>query len=307
MMRGMVFAALACLIWGTVFVVPQWLSDFSPLEVALGRFFSFGLFSLLLLVKQGKVVITYPLRLWGIALFFTFVCNILYFLCLVAGLRYATAPLTVLIVGLCPVFAALYGNFRERTYSFRHLLLPIGIIAVGVILVHITDIKLANSPLYFVGILAALCSLFSWSWFAVENAQFLKKNPSLSRSSWATLLGIASLIWVILLSLLFSFGPQKQLDFSHLFCSPDSLRFLASTAFLGCICSWVGGYLWNEASSHLPLAIMGPALILETLFGLIFVYLFAHRLPTLPEITGASLMLIGMTLALTNKKRSLQT
>ena len=48
MLKGVIFAIIACLVWGLVFVVPSFMQEFSSVEVSMGRYFTYGILSLIL-------------------------------------------------------------------------------------------------------------------------------------------------------------------------------------------------------------------------------------------------------------------
>jgi len=49
--------------------------------------------------------------------------------------------------------------------------------------------------------------------------------------------------------------------------SPELSAFFIGSAILGLLCSWVGAWLWNRASLHLPVSLAGQLTIFETIFG----------------------------------------
>src|ERR1700722_12523197 len=297
MVPGLLFALAACLLWGTIFVVPQFLPDFSIMEVALGRYFSYGLFSAFLLLI-GKIP-KYPLRIWIVAFTYGLVANVVYYICIVIGVRYATPPVTVLVVGMCPVFAAIYGNLQSREFPFRGLLISCVAMMVGIALVNVMEIdwSFSHSSLkeYLIGLCGAFTSLVTWGIYAVQNAKFLKCHPDLSPTKWASMIGVSTLFWAFLLMLFLSSGENKAIDlekFMHF--TTATVRFFLWSAFLGIACAWLGCYLWNRASSLLPISIMGPMIIFETLFGLTYVFLYEMRAPTALECAGIVLMFCGI-------------
>lgn len=315
MFAGVLFALAACFLWGAIFVVPQFLPEFSLMEVALGRYFAYGILSFaLFLVKGPKYFIKrYPLNIWIKGLTFALVANIIYYIGVVIGLRFASAPITVLVIGMCPILAALYGNWQSKEVSWRALFIPCLGIASGVFLVNAAEIqvRLTETSLkeYLFGLLGATAALVSWSWFAVHNARFLKENTQLPRTDWATLIGVCSFVWVVVFGAILSIGENSAIDlrkFSHL--SPEVVHFLIGIAILGVLCAWVGCFLWNHASTLLPIALMGPFIVFETIFGLGFVFVCAKRFPSTLESLGIILMLGGITTAvLSLRKKSLST
>jgi drug/metabolite transporter (DMT)-like permease len=309
MFAGILFALGACFLWGAIFIVPTFLPEFSLMEVALGRYFAYGILSLaLFLIKSPKNFINrYSLRVWTKAATFALVSNIIYYIGVVIGLRFATPPITVLVIGMCPILAALYGNFQSKEVSWKTLFLPCLCMTAGIFLVNVTEIhaRLGGSLReYLFGLLGAAVALVSWSWYAVKNAQFLKENPTLPRTEWATLIGVTSLVWVTVFSALFAFGPHPLISlgkFAHF--TPEVGHFLLGISILGILCAWLGCFLWNHASTLLPMTLMGPFIIFETIFGLCFVFVVAARLPSVLESLGIILMLGGIIAAVLSLRK----
>lgn len=299
MLKGLLFALLACFVWGAIFVVPEFLSGFSTVEVVLGRYLTYGLLSVGLFLKKGRASFRLiPKEGWKKAIIFAFFSNIFYYFGLVAGVRFASAPLTVLVIGLAPIMIALYGNWQEREVSFKSLTLPCVWIGCGLLFVNVAEVdwSFKTRPLsaYLLGMLGVVSALLSWSWFAVQNARFLKQNPQIPSTQWATAIGVTTFFWAVATA--FVLLPFIEIEkFIHL--SPDLGRYLIGALILGFLCSWLGCYLWNRASHHLPVSLLGPFLIFESLFGLLFVYVMHGRFPTALEMVGALLMLSGIVLS----------
>lgn len=298
MLIGLLFALGACLLWGTIFVIPQFLPEFSSMEVALGRYVFFGLFSLVLLLTRP---LSYPMKTWRKAFTFGLVANVVYYVGVVVGVRYATPPLAVLVVGMCPIMAAIYANWQSRQFPFRRLLLPCLVMTMGIVLVNVMEIdwSFTRSSLkeYLIGMSGSMLAMVTWSWYAVQNANFLKSNPKLPRTDWATMIGVSTLFWVVILGAFCSLGPYRSVDLQKfLHFNPELIKFYGCTAFMGIACAWLGCYLWNKASTFLPMALMGPFIMFETLFGLLFVFLYDYRLPSLIEFLGMSAMFVGISL-----------
>ncbi len=301
MKLGLIFAISACFVWGAIFVIPLFLADFSSMELVIGRYLMYGFLSCVLFFRKGfSKVKLIPLKSWVMASLFALFANIIYYLGIVAGVRFASPPLTVLLIGLAPILIAIYGNWHVREISYKSLVLPCVGILFGLVLVNVTEIDWSFSTRslqqYLLGLFGILVGLISWSWYAVHNARFLKRHPHIPSTDWATAIGVWTLVWAILIGILFTFILEIEVDlskFAHW--SLATLRYLVGIFILGVICSWFGCYLWNRASVYLPVSLMGPFLIFESLFGLLFVYSVNSRLPSLIELIGV-LMMMGSTL-----------
>ncbi len=301
---GLVFTICACFVWGAIFVVPEYLIDFSGVEVVLGRYLIYGIISCALFFRKGfKKARQIPKRAWVMALVFALFSNILYYLGIIGGIRFASAPLVVLVIGMAPIFIALYGNWHVREISYKSMVFPSAWIVFGLIMINVAEIDwtfTTNSlQQYLLGMFGVLVALIAWSWYAVHNARFLKRHPHIPSTDWSTLIGICTLFWAIGMGVLYGFILKKDLDFTKFTSwSNETARFLVGVILLGVICSWLGCYLWNRASIYLPSSLMGPFLIFESLFGLLFVYTFESRFPSVIEVIGVVSMLGGVLLSI---------
>jgi drug/metabolite transporter (DMT)-like permease len=303
MIVGILFVLSACFVWGLIFVIPQLLIEFSPFEVALGRYLCFGLISLLFMLIHGvQKWRLFSTQIWINATFYALVVNILYYSALVVGLRYSSASVIALILGISPITISFYGNWQQKECRFRDLILPSCLILIGLILVNIPAFN-SDSTIsireYLFGLLCGCFSLLAWSWYVVSNAKFLKKNPQLLSSDWATLIGVGTLFWVMILGGLFLFVETKIYSLQKYFTWNEEIKnFLIGILILGLICSWLGSYLWNKAAKSLPVSLAGQLTIFETIFGLIFVYLVERRFPLWIELAGMMMILISVALSM---------
>ncbi|MCT1904470.1 hypothetical protein [Oceanobacillus sojae] len=76
---GVIFGMVAGAAWGLAFLIPNMLSAFSSLEITLGRYLMYGLYSLLLFIVFRKHTGHIPLRIWSRALLYAFTGNVGYF------------------------------------------------------------------------------------------------------------------------------------------------------------------------------------------------------------------------------------
>lgn len=312
MIRGIVLVLLACLIWGTIFIVPYFLGNFSPIDIALGRYFFYGLISTLIVILKGHQVLKgLTTRIWIQALFYSLIVNILYYTLLVLGLRYANASVIALIMGMGPLTIAFYGNWKEKEFQFRKLVIPSAFIGSGLLLVNIpalleTDLETLSQ--YFLGLLFGGCSLAAWTWYVVANSRFLRQNLHITPSNWANIMGIATFFWVILIEslMIITLGVDdvmgKYTDFES-----NLQAFVIGTASLGIACSWLGFYLWYRANNYLPVSLAGQLTIFETIFGLTFVYIVENRIPSPVELAGIICMLGGIAASINTFRKPSST
>ena len=287
MFKGVTYALSACFIWGLIFVVPQFMVGFTAIEVVLGRYFLYGLIaSTLFLSERLKGRCRYSKSIWKKALLFSLVSTVGYYTFLVVALRCAPPSICALILGISPITIALYGNWKQKEISFKSLLLPFFLILVGLVIINIPHIQMdVAASSYGIGLLCCLLSLGAWSWYVVANAQFLKDNPTVYPGDWSTLIGVSTVFWVFLVFFGCFFTGQLQVE-KYITCNAELGGFLVGSAILGFLCSWLGAFLWNRASLHLPVSLAGQLTVFETLFGVVFVYILSRSMPSSLESIG---------------------
>lgn len=302
MLKGVVLVLGACLLWGLFFVVPGYMTGFSPLEVTLGGYFFLGILSCVLISGQGiKKWRSIPKSVWLKAGLYAFVVNIFYYFTLVTGLRYSNASVIALLMGISPITLSFYGNWRQKQCSYRQLVIPSLFIACGLVCVNweaFMSLSGQASMEYTYGLLCGVFSLIAWNWFVVTNAEFLKQNPSVSSSDWATMIGVTTFAWVLIIVPIFlTLSSAEDLQKFTVFESP-LYCFLGGSLVLGLVCSWVGSYLWNRGCQILPIALAGQLTIFETIFGILFFYLLNTTLPTFLSFFGMVTTLTGICLSI---------
>lgn len=302
MLKGILLVLGACFVWGLIFVIPGLMTGFNPLEVALGRYFFLGILSCLLMLGKGiRKWRQFPFSIWRQACFYALIVNVFYYLSLVTGLRYSSASVIALLLGLSPITVAFYGNWRQKECSYRQLLLPSLFIGCGLICVNwpaFSALSAKASWGYGGGLLCGLFSLLAWNWYMVANAQFLKQTPTVSSSDWSTLIGAGTFIWVICIGLVALIIMPSDHLLKYTILEPPLFSFLLGSLVLGLVCSWLGSYLWNRGCQALPLSLAGQLTIFETIFGLVFVYCVEKSLPSTLEFAGIVAILGGVGLSM---------
>lgn len=298
MIAGVFCALLACCIWGLIFVIPEFMTGFSAFEVALGRHFVYGFISSLIFINIMRKGFFYPSYMWRKAFVFSLVSNIGYYTFLVLSFRYCNPAMSAMVLGTAPILMAFYGNFLRKEVSFTSLLFPSLLIFIGLILMNIPSLKQHENPSsYFLGLLFSAFSLLCWCWYAVANANFLKKHPTLPAIHWSTLMGTTTLVLVLFFAITLGLLFKEQMDWGK-YLTPQIIPFAIGSLILGGICSLCGSFLWNKASLYLPVTLAGQLLIFETLFGALFFYLLKGTLPPTLEWGGALIMLFSVAYAM---------
>ena len=297
MQRGIFYAGLAGALWGFVFVVPSLLPDFNPLLLSTGRYIVYGILSALIILPKLIPLIQRLTRLDIQQLIWLSLSgNLMYYLLLASAVQLAGVATTSLIIGTLPVTITLAGRKDQGALSLRQLAWPLLLIMLGMLAVNISAFQQAanqQQPLHntVLGILCAFGALFSWTRFAVNNTRYLKLSQFTS-SEWSSLWGITTgLLSVLLLLIAVGLFPSQLLPEL-----PQSrwLSFFAISLGLALFSSWLGNLLWNAASRRLPITLGGQLIIFETLFALLYGFVYAARWPSLTEIIAIALLISGV-------------
>ncbi|MFM2423269.1 MAG: hypothetical protein RL291_1799 [Pseudomonadota bacterium] len=297
--EGALCALVAGALWGAVFMAPLLLPSLSALDITSGRYVAYGLFSALMLVIAGRA--TWPASdVWWAAAKLTFVGNFVYYALTVLGVTRAGAPLTTLIIGVLPVTMAIAGNFGRggAALPWAHLALPAASILAGLALVHIgehggTDLVSTSSATAWLGIAFGVGALAAWTWYGVRNAAYMSARPDVSATTMASLQGV-TLLPLALSLLIVSLLAQA----THPAGDNTLLRFAVISVLVGIGPTWLAGLLWNRASQLLPAGLLGQLIVFETLFGLLYAFLWRGAWPNWPVALGACLLVLGVLIGL---------
>jgi drug/metabolite transporter (DMT)-like permease len=312
MLKGIFLVLGACFIWGLIFVVPKLMAGFSSFEVALGRYFFYGVISFAFMLFRGwQKWKQFSWNIWRLAILYALIVNILYYFSLVMALRCSSPSVIALLLGLSPITIAFYGNWRQKECSYRQLIIPSLLIVSGLICVNwgaFSTLSPSGTWEYIFGLCCGCFSLIAWNWYVVSNARFLKEHStSLSSSDWCTLIGVATFAWVLLIGLIILISSTPEYFVKYTLFDQPFFQFLLGGMILGLFCSWIGSYLWNIGSQALPISLAGQLTIFETIFGLIFVHLVEQHIPSLTELAGILTILAGVGLSMRAFSRGTST
>lgn len=301
MLQGIIFALGACFIWGFIFIVPQFMEGFTPIEIALGRYLFYGIVSLLIFCKLSlQGLCRHPFSIWLKAAGFSVAITVGYYTWVVLAMRFCSAAVCALVLGVAPIVIAFYGNWKNKEASYTSLILPSLLILIGLVMINVPRLHAQESTSnYVIGLVCSVLALSSWSWYVVANSKFLNEHPQVSSRDWTTMIGVSTLFWVFLTSVVISLFFADEFSFhKYMIGETEFQKFVVGCAFLGLLCSWLGAFLWNKSSYYLPVSLAGQLTIFETIFGLVLVYAFEQRLPPPLEALGIMILLSSVVIGI---------
>ncbi len=282
------------MLWGIVFLVPQVLPGYSPLELSLGRYFFFGLASSFTLKRTWRDFNSFsPRDQWQVFLLSTSGFW-LYTILLFWAVDASGGVLSSLIIGLLPITIPLAA---KRTLQLdKGFAGGLALIFSGLMVLQLGPLLAKGKPsLTLDGIIPLLSCLVLWTWFGIKNTEFVQKHPE-AKVSLTNLMGLSS--FVILAAI-----GAVMVDIPSLAHRPHFGGFVLWSAIIGCGSSWTANVLWNICSKNCPATISGPLVVAETTFALLYTFIFQERLPSVAEAAAIILFGLGVFLAIRSEVR----
>jgi len=211
---------------------------------------------------------------------------------LVYAIDCAGPALPTLVMGLTPVSVAVVGNLRRREVPFSRLLCPLLAIVLGLASVNLarqgSGLSLHNMEL---GLAYSLLALALLTYFLVANLLFLQRRQQVTPLVWANAIG-ATLLVMSLVALTARLLLGSCLPWAGAVTTP--WRYVGGCVTLGFGASWLGGVLWNRASSSLPATVVGQCIVFWPVSGIVFAYMVQGGLPSPAEAAGMGLTFLGI-------------
>lgn len=294
---GLLCGLIAGAFWGGVFLAPLLLKAFTPLQMTAGRYIAYGLASLVLLAPAARTVFGRMTgRDWRDLAGLSLLGNLIYYVGLAVAVRNAGVAAASLIIGLLPVTVTLVGARANGTgagegVALRRLAAPLALLAAGVVCINVDVFRSGDGvpvPRLILGVLGAVLALACWTLYAVWNARRLAATPKFNSHEWSLLTGVVTgaLSLALIVPAFALAGAAHGSGAWTLFWSVSLAVALGASV--------IGNGLWNAASKRLPLSLSGQLIVFETLFALIYGFLYEGRWPRPLESLAIALMLAGV-------------
>lgn len=298
-LTGIGYGVAAGALWGVIFVAPKMLPQFSPLALSAARYVLYGVLSLVLALPVWRTLWRKTTRRdWVALLLLSLPGNILYYLCVAGGVQRAGVAPVSLIVGLLPVTVTLAGAAERGSLPLRQLALPLLMAVAGVVCIYLDapDVhSSAGGRTYFIGLLMAAGALACWTVYAVCNARYLRARPQFTSREWSLLTGVATGVLSLALAVPAFLLPGMATASAQPASAWGMFWLVNMGVALGA--SVLGNSLWNAASRKLPLTLSGQLIVFETVFALLYGFIYEARWPHGLEVAAAVLLVSGVGLA----------
>jgi drug/metabolite transporter (DMT)-like permease len=293
MLKGISAGLAAGALWGLVFVAPRMTPGLSPVDLAAGRFLSFGGLSALLILWQWR---TFRLPNLNQALFAILMSGLgytAYYLLLVLSIKDLGTELPALIIGTIPLWVMLLG--KPAGLAWKALVPGLGLTAAGLLLMTRANFYLPGAglhPDFWRGIFYAVTAMVSWTAFALLNSHWLKSHPDLKAADWANGLGMATGLGALGMWVLMGSDIEVLLALEG--------RAMAATVCIatGLGAAWLATLLWNVASQRLSASLCGQLIVSETIFALLYSFAWDGYWPSLMQFAACLLFVFGILVSI---------
>ena len=293
MLKGISAGVAAGALWGLVFVAPRMTPGLSPVDLAAGRFVSFGGLAALLMLWQWRSVRLPNLNQALFAVLMSGLGYTAYYLLLVLSINDLGTELPALIIGTIPLWVMWLG--KPAGLAWKALVPGLVLTAAGLLLMTQANFYLPGADLhpdFWRGIFYALAAMASWTAFALLNSSWLKSHPDLKAADWANWLGIATGlgamgVWIFLGSA------------SNVLLALDGLAKNAAICIAtGLGSAWLATLLWNVASQRLSASLCGQLIVSETVFALFYSFAWDGHWPSLAQWAACLLFVFGILVSI---------
>lgn len=271
------------------------LPGLSAIDVTAGRYLSYGALSLVLMLLMRRTA--WPTRQQaGAALGMSVLGFTGYYLLLVFAIRDAGTETPTLIIGTIPVWMMLLGKPAGLRWS--GLLPGLGMTLLGLALMmhvslsHATNMAGASAGAFWRGVIFAVLSMLFWTTFGLLNAAWLKKHSEVSATSWANWLGVSTGLGALMLWLLAGSDLTTLLAMENK--GLMAILFIAT----GVGSAWLATILWNVASQNLSASLCGQLIVSETLFALLYSFVWDGAWPNLLQALACVFFAVGILLSI---------
>ncbi len=278
---GLLYVCIAVFFFGSSPVFVRWSAPFSAVEIAFWRLaiaallvFIFGKVThqrLLLRREEAPRFILYGL------------VTALHFFFYVASLNYTTIAHSLSIVYISPIFVAILSTLVLHEPLRLRKYISIGVVIVGIAVLagfepHYTACNL-HSQCMMLGDTLALLSALCYAVYSIAGRGERERHPLFR---YTTNVYAIAAVWLLPLELI--------LAFQHAYPLPAVSAVIA----LGVLPLGFGHTLYNASVRNIHATVANLIATQEVTLGVLLGVIFVHEIPTVNEIVGALVILVGI-------------
>lgn len=293
---GVFYGMMAGALWGVIFLAPTLVPGFTALQLSTARYLTYGIISLTIMApKLKRVASQFGTAEWIALGWLSLIGNIVYYVLISTAVQLSGVAFTSIIIGFLPVAVTIIGSRDHGAVSLKRLWPSLLFGAIGIFGVSWQSLTETQSGLDMsrvIGLLCALGALASWTAFAVGNARWLTKLHHVSADEWNLMTGVVTgaLALVLVIPAFVFAGESHTTD--------QWLNFALIASAVAFMASILGNAFWNRMSRLLPLTMVGQMILFETLFALLYGFLWEQRGPTLIESAAIVSVVVSVLLCM---------
>ena len=294
MLKGIVAGPAAGALWGLVFIAPSLAGGLTAIDLVGGRFLFYALMSLVVMAFSSGARRLPTLPQAGAALGMSVLGFSGYYLLLVLAIRDVGVEVPSLIIGTIPVWVMLLG--KPQGLLWRGLVPGLLLTIAGVVLMGQASLSQTEAFTglatvgwtYWRGLGFAVLAMVSWTVFALLNSAWLRKHSEVRATDWTNWLGVGSglvgmVVWGVMGTDLNVLLAQEGIAQAAIVC-------IAA----GAGSAWFATVLWNIASRHLSASLCGQLIVSETLFALLYAFVWTGHWPLTTQVVASVVFVMGI-------------
>jgi drug/metabolite transporter (DMT)-like permease len=291
MLTGIAAGLAAGALWGMVFVVPRMTPGLSSVDLTAGRFVSYGgMAALAMLLTWRKHTWPTP-RQAATALGMSLLGATGYYVLLAQAVVLAGSEVPTLIIGTIPIWLMLLGKPAGLKWAGLVPGLLLTCAGLGLMMqstLNQAALLPAGGSQFWLGVGLALLAMVCWTAFAMVNAAWLKRHPEVSATEWANWIGVATGVGAFLLWLVAGSDANELLALDN----KGLIAIICIATGIGS--AWAASILWNVASKRLSVSLCGQLIVSETLFALLYSFVWDGAWPATTQLLAAVLFTLGI-------------
>lgn len=293
-LAGVSYGVGAGALWGLVFLAPELTPGFGPLELTIGRYLCYGLIAAALIAPRWRAVSAQLTRRdWQTLVWLGLAGNTVYYILLAAAVQAGGIAMTSLVIGFLPVAVTIVGSRDRNAVPLSRLALSLALCIGGAVCIGWEAVAAPRAGAItqqLIGLACAIGALVSWTAYAVANQRALVRLHHVSSHDWNLMLGVvtgAQSLVLLPVAAMLGGQPHTAGQWGLLLVVSIGVAVLASI---------LGNALWNRMSRLLPLTLVGQMILFETMFALVYGFMWEARLPTILEAM-AFILVAGAVIA----------